>query len=114
MEYTFDLVGVSPTLSFFNYQQEIQQHPTQGAQYLGTYQCTLDALIQSVETVPASRGWHLDAVIDTVINFWINNAELVGHWKQRLEDAGSGSLLVARLADLNSLKSEFESLFSDL
>lgn len=113
MKYTFDLVGVSPVLSFFSYEQELQQQPLAGAQYLGAYQCTLDAFIQSVETVPTRRGWHLDEVVDTVINFWLNNAEQVNHWKRRLEDAGSENLLVARLADLNALRIEFEFLFSE-
>ncbi|MDX2213055.1 MAG: hypothetical protein SFY66_07175 [Oculatellaceae cyanobacterium bins.114] len=115
MKYTFDLVGVSPVLSFFNYEQDQQQQRlNSGAQYLGAYQCTLDAFIQSVETVPVRRGWQLDEVVDSVINFWLNNADQVCHWRRRLEDAGSENLLVARLADLNALKTEFESLFSDL
>jgi hypothetical protein len=112
MEYTFDLVGVSPVLSFFNYQLEDRQKQKIGAAYLGAYQCTLDAFIASIETVPGERGWNRDRVVDTVINFWLNNAEQIRHWKQRLEDAGRENLIVARLADLNSLRAEFDSLFN--
>lgn len=112
MDYAFNIVGVSPTLSFFNHQQEIRQQPIQqGAEYLGAYRCTLDALIASVENVPPQRGWHLDRVVDTVIHFWVNNADLVGHWKKRLADAGQENLLVARVADVNALRHEFEWLF---
>jgi hypothetical protein len=113
MNYTFNMVGVSPVLSFFSYQQEIQASDRckLGAQYLGSYQCTLDAFIKAVETASVKRlEWNLDQVVDTVINFWLNNADQVNHWKRRLEDAGSENLLVARVADWNSLKQEFESL----
>ncbi|HEY9619842.1 MAG TPA: hypothetical protein V6C78_05710 [Crinalium sp.] len=115
MEYTFELVGVSPVLSFFSYQQEIQtQKRDKRAQYLGSHQCTLDAFISAVEVAPLKRlEWNLDQVVDTVINFWLHNADQVRHWKRRLEDAGAENLLVARVADLNSLKTEFESLLGD-
>ncbi len=109
MEYSFEIVGVAPVVSFFDQQQEIHSRPV-GAEYLGAYRCTLDAFIQSIETIPNRRNWQLDRVVDTVIHFWLNNAESVRHWKQRLEDAGAQNLLVARVADLEALRMEFESL----
>jgi hypothetical protein len=109
MEYTFELVGVAPVLTLFSYQQE-QQHK-QGTAYLGAHRCTLDAFIQSIETGPFDRSWNRDRVVDTVIQFWLDNAEPICRWKQRLEEAGRENLLVGRLADLNALRSEFESLF---
>lgn len=111
MAYTFEILGVSPVLYFFNHQQDLrQQTPAAGVEYIGSYQCTLDALIQSIETVPPDRGWHLDRAVDTVIDFWLSNAERINYWKRRLKDAGEHNLIVARLADFASLKSEFESL----
>lgn len=109
--YSFEIVGISPVLAFFNHQQEAQRQPNTGAEYLGAYQCTLDAFIRSVESVPSQRGWNLDQVVDTVIGFWLNHAEQVRHWKRRLEDAGTQNLLVARVADLHSLRVEFEFLY---
>jgi hypothetical protein len=111
MEYSFEIVGVSPILTFFNHQQETQRQPHAGAEYLGAYQCTLDAFLKSVESVPLRRDWQLDRVVDTVINFWLSHAEQVRHWKRRLEDAGAQNILVARVADLHSLRMEFESLY---
>jgi plasmid maintenance system antidote protein VapI len=112
MDYTFEIIAISPILDFFNCQQQIQQKQPAGAEYLGSYHCTLDSFIATIETVPPQRGWHLDRVIDTVIDFWLNNAEQVSHWKRRLEDAGSENLLVARVADLKALRAEFEFLFA--
>lgn len=101
MKYTFEILGISPVLYFFNQQQEIiQKSPQSGVEYLGTHKCTLDALLESVETVPPNRGWDLERVVDTVIDFWVNNSESIRYWKARLKDAGSENLLVARLADI--------------
>lgn len=108
MKYSFEIVGVSSILSFFNHQQASQRQA--GAEYLGAYQCTLDAFIESVESTPMRHNWNLDQVVDTVIKFWLNNAEQVYHWKHRLKDAGAQNLLVARVADLDALRAEFESL----
>lgn len=110
MDYSFDIIGVSPVLAFFNYQQEVQQMDRPGSEYLAAYRCTLDAFIESVEQLPQQRRWHLDRVVDCVIRFWLNNAEQVRHWKRRLEDAGAENLLIARVADLDALRAEFELL----
>lgn len=115
MEYTFDLVGVVPVLSLFNQQQQSEHHaPWKGAIYLGAHCCVLDEFIDSAREAIPRRGWNLDEVVDTVIHFWVNNGEKVNHWKRRLEDAGNHNLLVGRIADLHSLRTEFESLFGSV
>jgi plasmid maintenance system antidote protein VapI len=112
MAYTFELLGVSPVLDFFNHQQKLSQgEHRSGVEYLGVYNCTLDAFIQSIEKVPPERGWRFDRAVDTVVNFWLSNVETVRHWKQRLDDAGEHNLVVARLGDVRSLQLEFEQLF---
>ncbi len=114
MKYTFDLVGVSPVLQFFTHQHQSQKEPQhQGVEYLGTHICTLDAFLESVETVPAKWGWNLDQVVDTVVDFWLNNSESIHYWKKRLTDAGRDNLLVARVADFTALQAEFESLLEE-
>jgi len=113
MNYTFDILGVSPVWHFFNHQQEKQEHhPRAGAEYVGSYHCTLDAFLESVETVPRTRGWEFDRVVDSVIGYWMKNSDSIRHWKRRLQDAGDQNLLVARVADVHSLKTEFESLLN--
>ncbi|MBD1833910.1 hypothetical protein NDI37_06980 [Funiculus sociatus GB2-A5] len=115
MKYTFEILGVSPVLYFFNHQQEIiQKDPSIGVEYLGTPKCTLDAFLESVEVVPPKRGWDLEEVLNTVVDFWVNNSENIQYWNKRLKDAGRENLLVARVADFNSLKAEFESLFGEI
>ncbi|WP_413174122.1 hypothetical protein [Anabaena azotica] len=111
MKYAFDIVGVSPVLYFFNHQQQNwQKNQPQGVEYLGTPICTLDAFLESLESVSSSGSWNFDQVVDTVIQFWLNNAESVQYWKARLKDAGKDNVLVARVADIKALQAEFESL----
>ncbi|OCQ95567.1 hypothetical protein BCD67_10090 [Oscillatoriales cyanobacterium USR001] len=111
MNYTFELLGVSPILSFFNHQQKIlEEAPLYGVEYLANRKCTLDGFVTSVQTVSPSRGWDADQVVDSVISFWIDNSETIHYWKCRLQDAGSENLLVARVADIKSLQATFESL----
>lgn len=110
MEYSFQLIGVSPVLSFFNLQYEQEQQVYRGAEYLGAYHCTLDAFLNSIEDLPGRRGWNVDRVVDSVISFWLHNEDQISRWKRRLEDARGDNLLVARIADLDALKVEFEAL----
>ncbi|MBO0350871.1 hypothetical protein J0895_17730 [Phormidium pseudopriestleyi FRX01] len=111
MEYTFDILGVSPILYFFNQQQEkVIADSGVGVEYLATPKCTLDAFIDSVQTVSPTKEWDLDGVVQTVINFWMHNPDKIGYWKGRLEDAGEQNLLVARVADMGSLRATFESI----
>jgi plasmid maintenance system antidote protein VapI len=111
MKYTFDFVGVSPVLHFFNHQQQKQTQPQhEGVEYLGTHICTLDAFLESIETIPAKWGGNLDQVVDTVIQFWLNNSDSINYWKRRLTDAGRDNLIVARVADFAALQAELESL----
>ena len=114
MKYTFDIVGVSTILHFFNHQQKKEENPqSQGVEYLGTHKCTLDAFLETVEPVPSKWRWNMDEVVATVIQFWMNNSESIGYWKSRLTDAGNNNLLVARVADMKALKSEFNSLLGE-
>ncbi|MBD1901753.1 hypothetical protein NDI44_02630 [Trichocoleus sp. DQ-A3] len=110
MNYTFEILGVSPILYFFNHQQEIIQTDPHRAEYLGSPKCTLDAFLESVEAVPPKRGWNLEEILHTMVDFWLNNSDNIQYWNKRLKDAGKENLLVARVADLKALKAEFDSL----
>lgn len=111
MKYAFDLVGVSQFyISSTNsskllrvQEQNIQQHTS----------VPLTRFLESVETITPKPGWSLDQVVDTVVKFWVNNSDSIRYWKTRLDDAGKDNLLVARVADIKSLKAEFESLLGE-
>ncbi|BAZ12749.1 hypothetical protein NIES4071_45820 [Calothrix sp. NIES-4071] len=113
MKYAFNIVGVSPVLHFFNHQQKslIEAQP-KGIEYLGAPTCTLDAFIETVESVPTKESWEMDEVVKTVIDFWMNNSESICYWKSRLVDAGKDNLIVTRVAEIQALQAEFDMLFS--
>lgn len=114
MKYTFSILCVAPILHFFNQQQEIIQYKQRtGVEYVGSFKCTLDAFIESIETVRPKQDWDLDQAVKTVIDFWVNNSDSIRYWKERLQDAGQENLLVARVADINSLRANWESLLED-
>ncbi|MGD1873375.1 MAG: hypothetical protein ACFB02_10025 [Mastigocoleus sp.] len=113
MKYAFDIVGVSPILDFFSHQQQcLNSLENKGLEYLGTQTFTLDSLIEDVEPLTPKWGWNKDEVVETVINFWMNNSDSIRYWKSRLIDAGRDNLLVTRVAELKALQAEFESLIN--
>jgi hypothetical protein len=111
MKYNFNLLGVSPILDFFSHQQvQSDRQLPGGAAYVASQQCRLDAFIQSVEEVSPPRGWDVDEAVEAVIQYWLDNAEGVAHWQDRLRHAGAENLLVARVADLKAMKLELDAL----
>lgn len=113
MSYSFDIIGVAPVLTLFNYQQQVEQNPKGGKTYLGSHTCTLDSFIQSTQIIPYKPDWDWDEVVTTIINFWLNHEENIRYWKAELETVGQENLLVARVTNVNALRWEFESLLDN-
>ncbi len=113
MSYTFNIVGVSPVADFFLQQTEILQQPQfAGIEYLATYHCTLDALVQSVEAMALINQWDTFEAVDTVVEYWMHNVDSVRHWKRQLYQAGEGYLIISRIAEFDALRTEFEFLLN--
>lgn len=115
MSYSFDIVGVTPTLDFFYYQQQVEQNPRRSKAYLASYECTLDSFIQSTEMIPQKPDWDWDEVVESIIAFWLNHEDNIQQWKQQLVKNSSqlDNLLVARVANVKWLRNEFQSLLRD-
>ncbi len=112
MSYNFEIIGVTPVLTFFNYQQQIETDPQRSKAYIGSYFCTLDAFIESTEMIPQKPQWNWDEVIETMINFWLSHEDAVRQWKQELDNAQDDNLIIARVANVEALRQEFEHLFN--
>lgn len=110
MSYSFDIVGVSPILTFFNHQQKVDTNPHRSKTYLGSYLCTLDAFIQSADLIPQKPDWDWEEVMQSMVNFWLRHEDRIRYWQDQLEQADSESLLIGRVANVEALRSEFESL----
>ena len=112
MSYNFEIIGVTPVLTFFNYQQQIETDPQRSKAYIGSYICTLDAFIESMEMIPQKPPWNWDEVTETMISFWLNHEDAVRQWKLELDSAQENNLIIARVANVEALRQEFEHLFS--
>ena len=63
MSYSFDIVGISPVLQFFDHQQRVEKTPNRSRAYLGSYCCTLDAFIEATQIVHRKPDWDWDAIV---------------------------------------------------
>lgn len=111
MAYSFDIIGVSPVLNFFTYQQQVERNPHRARAYLGSYVCTLDGFIESTELVAEKPDWDWDDVVSSIVNFWLGHGDSIRHWQKELAQATDQSLIVARVANFEVLRDELEGLF---
>ncbi len=110
MSYTFDILGVTPMLTFFNYQQQVECNPQRSMAYLASFNCTLDGLIDATDLIPQKPDWDWDMVIGAMVKFWVHHESLVEQWRQEMISLGEQSLLVGRIANTQLLRQQFESL----
>ncbi|MEA5450072.1 hypothetical protein VB780_15935 [Leptolyngbya sp. CCNP1308] len=114
MSYSFDIIGIAPVLQFFNHQQRVEARRDRSQAYLGSYCCTLDAFISATEAVHRKPDWDWDAIVSTIVAFWLSQENDVRHWKQQFAVAqGDQNLIVARIVNYDSLRHEFETLFDN-
>ncbi|MEO1069314.1 MAG: hypothetical protein AAFW95_09365 [Cyanobacteria bacterium J06638_6] len=113
MSYSFDIIGIAPVLQFFNHQQRLETKRDRSQAYLGSYCCTLDAFIAATEAIHRRPDWDWDAIVGTIVNFWLSQEKDVSHWRQQFASVGDQNLLVARVVNYDCLRHEFETLFDD-
>ncbi|MDJ0599722.1 MAG: hypothetical protein QNJ37_12880 [Crocosphaera sp.] len=111
MNYCFDIIGTTSILTFFNYQQKLEQNRNRGKAYLGSYKCSLDGFIESVNAIPKKPDWNWDDVVGSIVSFWLKNEEQVRYWQNHFNPIDSETVIVARVGKIEALRSEFESLF---
>lgn len=111
MQYAFDLVGVAPMVEFFHHEQaRSQEDEILWPAYLGVTGCDLDLFLESMEDAIQIRGWDIDEASQSVIQYWMDNAEAIRHWRDRFKLAGDYNLVVGRVADCVTLQAEFEAM----
>jgi hypothetical protein len=105
MTYVFNLVGVTTPLELFQ-RQQLENGPA----YLAAPEARLDCFLACLQEVSPQRGWPLDQVVDSVIHYWMQNAELIYHWRSRLIDAGRDALLVGSVGNVEDWRFSLEVL----
>ncbi|MGK7910475.1 MAG: hypothetical protein AB4050_03185 [Synechococcus sp.] len=111
MRYSFELIGITPILDFFNHQQR-NKSQTEGdrAEYIGSYHCSLDRFLSHLHDVPPERNWNMGLLSQAVVDYWIASAHTIQYWQDRLSDAGDSCLVVGRVANTQALRGEFEAM----
>ncbi len=113
MTYTFDIVGVTPIARFVQFQHQFAKQPNRSKTYLGSYECSLDGLINATKMIPQKPNWDWDQVLEEIIKFWVQSEAPIQHWKKQLQTVREESLLVARVANSEALRQEFETLWQE-
>lgn len=113
MNYTFEIIGITPILTFFDYQQKLEQDKNRSKTYLGSYQCSLDGFIESVDTIPKKPDWNWDDVVGSMVAFWLKNEAKVRYWQQRFNPVPKEAIIVAKVANIDALRLELESLLDE-
>ncbi|PSN11642.1 hypothetical protein C7271_24385 [filamentous cyanobacterium CCP5] len=111
MSYSFDIVGISPVIQFFNQQQRQETSSQRSTAYVSSYVCTLDSFIEATESLPQGPDWDWNQVVDAMVAFWLNQEHSVRRWKSELESLEGENLIVGRVANFESMRGELESLF---
>lgn len=108
------MLCIAPVLQFFQHQQRVETTRKRSQAFLGSYCCTLDAFIEATEAVHRKPDWDWDAIVGTIVAFWLSQDTDIRHWKQQLAIAqGDQNLIVARVVNYDSLRHEFETLLDD-
>lgn len=72
--------------------------------------CSLEGFIQATEMIPQKPDWDWDDVVKQIIDFWLGHEENIQQWKRELTTIGQESLIVARVANIDGLRRDFEFL----
>ncbi|NEP18233.1 MAG: hypothetical protein F6J97_15230 [Leptolyngbya sp. SIO4C1] len=111
MAYMFELIGIFPTLSFFQQQQRLEQTPKRSKALVSSYDCTLDSFIASTDLIYQKPDWDWDAVVNTMVSFWLSQGDNIYRWRRELAKADREQRLVAQVTNLRVFKCELETLF---
>jgi hypothetical protein len=101
MTYLMQFCGLSDPLQLFYLEQQSQ--PQQGAPggpgpaFAGFRPFTLDELLAWALDTARQRSWDLEGIQRTVLDVWMERADLIRQWQLRLRDEPSDRLLVAGL-----------------
>lgn len=103
MTYLLQFCGVSDPLQLFYLEQrnlQPQEPPTVGSApigpaFAGFRSFQLDDLLAWALDIARGRCWDRAAIQNTVVNVWMERAEVIHQWQVRLREEPADRLLVA-------------------
>jgi hypothetical protein len=113
MAYLLQFCGLSDPLQLFYLEQRSAAavvEPEQGPAFAGFRPFQLDDLLAwSLETA-RRRGWDSEQIQRTVLDVWIDRADVIRQWQARLRVEPSDRLLVAALGSRGDWRQRCEAL----
>jgi hypothetical protein len=103
MAYLLQFCGVTDPLQLFYLEQRNQPSPPSpaggglltGPVFGGFRPFALDAVLSWALETARGRSWDLEAIQSTVVDVWMERAEVIRQWQVRLREEPSGRVLVA-------------------
>ncbi|MCT0199547.1 hypothetical protein KQ313_07640 [Synechococcus sp. CS-1325] len=97
MAYLLQFCGLSEPLQMFYLQQSTESAQEPGPLFAGFRPFQLDDLLGWAYAASRQRGWDPEGIQRTVLNVWMERAEVIRQWQIRLRQEPSSRLLVAGL-----------------
>ncbi|APD47967.1 hypothetical protein KQ302_05190 [Synechococcus sp. CS-602] len=97
MAYLLQFCGLSEPLQIFYLEQSAAATPQSGPVFAGFRPFQLDDLLGWAQASCQRRGWDAEGIESTVLNVWMERAEVIRQWQWRLRQEPADRLLVAGL-----------------
>lgn len=118
MAYLLQFCGVTDPLQLFYLEQRNlvpQESPTApspllGPAFGGFRPFQLDDLLSWALDIARGRSWDRDAIQNTVVNVWMERAEVIHQWQVRLREEPAPRLLVAGIGTAEDWSARCERL----
>ena len=102
--YLLQFCGLSDPLQLFYLQQK------SNLCYGGFRPCQLDDLLEWSQAKGGDRGWDLEAIQKTVVDVWMERADVIRQWQLRLWEEPSDCMLVAGIGTPDDWEQHCEEL----
>ncbi len=97
MSYLLQFCGLSEPLQMFYIEQSGEAAAASGPVFAGFRPFQLDDLLHWAQASARRRGWDADGIESTVLQVWMERAEVIRQWQRRLKEEPADRLMVAAL-----------------
>jgi hypothetical protein len=110
MAYLLQFCGFSDPLQLFYLEQRSDSAPGNGPVFAGFRPFQLDDLLGWAADTARARQWDRDQIERTVLDVWMERADVIRQWQMRLRLEPSDRLLVAALGSRQDWRRRCETL----
>ena len=110
MTYLLQFCGLSDPLQLFYLDQRSSADPASGPVFAGFRPCQLDDLLGWAVEAAQCRRWDGEAIQRTVLDAWMDRADVIRQWQVRLRLEPADRRLVAALGSRHDWRVRCETL----